>query len=75
MPLGYATGRAIEDPKRNLNLKGNPLLQVQLRNINKEIERTLNLFIWVMENFKLHNIQPMADQVKAEMMKELNRVK
>lgn len=69
-----ATGRAIEDPKRNPNLKGNPLLQVQLRNINKEIERTLNLFIWVMENFKLHNIQPMADQVKAEMMKELNRV-
>lgn len=67
------TGRAIEDPKRNPDLKGNPLLQIQLRNINKEVEKTLNTFIWVMESFKMRNIQPMADQVKAEMMKEMNR--
>jgi len=38
-------GKAIEDAKRNTELKGNPMLQVALRNINKEIEKTTNTLI------------------------------
>lgn len=68
------TKRAIEDPKQNLDLKGNPLLQVQLHNINTEIDKTSNAFIRVMENFKLQNIKPMADQVKAGILKELRGI-
>ena len=33
-------GRAIEDAKKNPQLKGNPQLQLIMRNINKEIEKT-----------------------------------
>lgn len=66
--------RAIEDPKQNLDLKGNTLLQIQLRNINKEIDKTSSAFIRVMENFKLQNIQPMADQVKASILKDLKGI-
>jgi len=42
-------GGAIEDSKRNPDLKGNPQLQLIMRNINKEIEKTTNALITVLE--------------------------
>ena len=66
-------GCAIEDPKRNPALKGNPQLQVALHNINKEIDKTANALIRVLENFRLRDIQPTSDLIKSELRKELNR--
>ena len=47
------TGCAIEDSRRNPDLKGNIRLQLILRNINKEIEKTTNALIKVLEEMKL----------------------
>ena len=65
------TGMAIEDPKKNPALKGNSILQTNLRNINKEIEKTTNALLALLENYRIRGIQPMADQVKADLRKEL----
>ena len=67
-------GCAIEDPKRNPALKGNPTLQTILRNINKEIEKTTNSLIYVIENFKTQDIHPTNEQIKIELDKQLGRV-
>jgi site-specific recombinase XerD len=67
-------GCAIEDPKRNPALKGNPVLQTILRNINKEIEKTTNALIYVIENFKTQNIHPTNEQIKIELDKQLGRI-
>ena len=67
-------GCAIEDPKRNSALKGNPMLQTIIRNINKEIEKTTNALIYVIENFKTQNIHPTNEQIKAELDRQLGRV-
>lgn len=67
-------GKAIVDPKRNLALKGNPHLQTTLYNTNKEIEKTTNALLRAFENFKLRDISPSADQVKAELLRELNKI-
>lgn len=64
-------GIAIEDSKRNPDLKGNPQLQLILRNINREIEKTTNALITVLEELKLHDICPTADLVRKELRKEL----
>lgn len=64
-------GGAIEDSKRNPDLKGNPQLQLIMRNINKEIEKTTNALITVLEELKLHNICPTAELVRKELRKEL----
>ena len=64
-------GIAIEDSKRNPDLKGNPQLQLILRNINREIEKTTNALITVLEELKLHDIYPTADLVRKELRKEL----
>ncbi len=64
----------IEDSKRNLALKGNPTLQISLRNINKEIEKTTNALIYVIENFKAQDIHPSNGQIKIELDKHLGRV-
>lgn len=61
----------IEDPKRNLALKGNVLLQNTLRNINKEIEKTTNATLRILENYRTRDIKPMADQLKDALLKEL----
>lgn len=66
-------GKAIEDPKHNPDLKGNPQLQTILRNVNKEIEKTTNALIKVMEDFKLRDIRPTTDLVREMLKKELNR--
>ena len=66
-------GRAIEDSRYNPDLKGNPQLQVILRNVNKEIEKTTNALIKVMEDFKLRDIHPTTDLVREKLRKELNR--
>jgi len=66
-------GFAIEDAKRNPDLKGNPQLQLILRNINTEIEKTTNALIKVLENLKLRSISPTTDLVREELRKELQR--
>jgi integrase len=70
-----ANGCAIEDPKRNPALKGNPVLQTTLRNINKEIDKTTNALIYVIENFKARDIHPTNDQIRVELNKLLGREK
>ena len=67
-------GIAIEDPKRNPALKGNPILQTNLRNINKEIEKTTNALLAILENYRLRGVQPTAEKVKAELQKELKGI-
>lgn len=64
---------AIEDPKLNRDLKGNAHLQVRMRNINKEIEKTRDAVIRVHESFSIRNMQPTAEQFRAAFKKELNR--
>mgnify|MGYP001203882684 CR=1 FL=1 len=66
-------GVAIEDPKRNPDLKGNPQLKLILRNINTEIEKSINALILVLENFKLRGIQPSVETVREALRAELNR--
>lgn len=66
-------GCAIEDAKRNPDLKGNPRLQLILRNINKEIEKTTNALIKVLETIKLHDIYATVSLVRDELKKELQR--
>lgn len=66
-------GLAIEDPKRNPDLKGNPQLKLILRNINTEIEKSINALILVLENFKLRGIQPNVESVRDALRAELNR--
>jgi site-specific recombinase XerD len=66
-------GCALEDPKRNPALKGNPTMQTILRNINREIDKTTDSLIAVIENFKMQNIQPTNAQIKIELDKRLGR--
>ena len=66
-------GCAIEDSKRNPDLKGNIRLQLILRNINKEIEKTTNALIKVLEEMKLHEIYPTVDAVRTKLREELNQ--
>lgn len=54
-------------------MKGNPQLKLILRNINTEIEKTINALILVMENFKLRGIQPSVETVREALRTELNR--
>lgn len=69
----YENGCAIEDPTLNPDLKGNAHLQVRMRNINKEIEKTRDAVIRVHESFSIRNMQPTAEQFRAALKKELNR--
>ena len=64
-------GIAIEDTKRNSDLKGNPVLQISLRNINKEIEKTTNTLIKIIESYKSQDINPTASLLKDELRKSL----
>jgi hypothetical protein len=64
-------GKAIEDPKKNIALKGDAQLQLALRNINKEVEKTTSALIRIIETYKARDIQPMADQIKEDLRKEL----
>lgn len=64
-------GRAIEDAKKNPQLKGNPQLQLIMRNINKEIEKTQNALIMILELCQAHGITPTLEQVRTELRKEL----
>lgn len=64
-------GKAIEDAKRNAELKGNPMLQVALRNINKEIEKTTNTLIKIVESYKSRDILLTASLIKDELRKAL----
>ena len=64
-----ASGGAVEDAKRNPDLKGNPLLQLKMRNINKEIEKTRNALMKVLENFKFRDIYATVDLVREELNK------
>ncbi len=69
----YENCCAIEDPKHNPDLKGNAHLQMRMRNINKEIEKTRDAVIRVHESFSIRNMQPTAEQFRAALKKELNR--
>lgn len=71
--MGYCFGGAVEDAKRNPDLKGNPLLQLKMRNINKEIEKTRNALMKVLENFKFRDIYATVDLVREELKKELQQ--
>ncbi|MCQ1545156.1 site-specific integrase [Bacteroides clarus] len=64
-------GRAIEDAKKNPQLKGNPQLQLIMRNINKEIEKTQNALIMILELCQAHGVTPTLEQVRTELRKEL----
>lgn len=64
-------GMTIEDTKRNPALKGNLLLQNMVRKINKEIEKTTNTILRILENYRTRDIKPMADQIKEALQKEL----
>lgn len=44
-----------------------------LRNINKEIEKTTNALIKVLEEMKLHEIYPTVDAVRTKLREELNQ--
>lgn len=66
-------GCAIEDSKRNPDLKGNVQLQLILRNINKEIEKTTNALIRVLEELKLRDIYPTVELVRTKLREELDR--
>ncbi len=66
-------GFAIEDAKLNPDLKGKPQLQMILRNINKEIEKSTNALIKVLELHKLQESYSTVDIVREELRKELNR--
>lgn len=68
-----ASGYAIEDAKRNPDLKGNPPLQLKMRNINKEIEKTRNALIKVLEELKFRDIYPTIDLVREELKKALQQ--
>ena len=63
--------RAIENPKLNPDLKSNPILQITLRNINKEIEKTTNTLLRVIENFKLLDTETNVEEIKLQLRKEL----
>jgi integrase len=65
------TGYAIEDPKRNPGLKGNATLQITMRNINAEIDKTANALLRIIESYKMQNVNPTSEQVKADLRKEL----
>lgn len=64
-------GCAIIDPKRNPKLKGNPQLQTTLNNVNREIEKTANELMSVVESLKTRDIVPTYTLVKAELIKRL----
>lgn len=64
---------AIEGTKRNPALKSKHQLQVALHNINKEVDKTSNALLRVLENFRLRDIHPTSDLIKIELRKELNR--
>lgn len=64
-------GCAIIDPKRNPKLKGNPQLQTTLNNVNREIEKTANELMSVVESLKTRDIIPTYTIVKAELIKRL----
>ena len=66
-------GCAIEDCKRNADLKVDIRLQLILRNINKEIEKTTNALIKVLEEMKLREIYPTVDAVRTKLREELNQ--
>lgn len=66
-------GVAIEDTKRNPDLKGNQQLQLILRNINKEIEKTMNALVKILEELKLRDVYATVDVVREELKKELHR--
>lgn len=66
---------AIEEIKDNPSLKGNAHLQMRMRNINKEIEKTRDAVIRVHESFSILNMQPTAEQFRAALKKELNQDK
>jgi len=68
-------GCAIEDVKRNPALKNNPTLQTILRNINREIDKTTNCLIYVVEDFKSKEVHPTNAQIRAELDKQLRRKK
>lgn len=67
------TGYAIEDPKRNTALRGDATLQVTMRNINTEIEKTANATLRLIESYKLRGITPNIYQLKVDLRKELKR--
>ena len=69
----YKNCCAIEDPKLNPDLKGNAHLQMRMRNINKEVEKTRDAVIRVHESFSIRNMRPTAEQFRAALKKELNR--
>lgn len=53
----YENCCAIEDPKHDPDLKGNAHLQMRMRNINKEIEKTRDAVIRVHESFSILNTE------------------
>jgi integrase len=67
------TGYAIENLKRNSALKGNATLQITMRNINAEIDKTANALLRIIESYKMQNVNPTSEQVKADLRKELKR--
>lgn len=68
-------GRAIEDVRRNPDLKGNPRLQQILRNINIEIDKTANALISILEGAKLSKQELAVEDVKTELSKILRGTK
>lgn len=68
-------GRAIEDVRRNPDLKGNPRLQQILRNINIEIDKTANALIGILEGAKLSGNELTIEEVKIELSKVLRGTK
>lgn len=64
-------GCAIEDPKRNPSLKGNPRLQQILRNINVEIDKTASALLNILESCTQQNIKMPPEQIQEELRRVL----
>lgn len=66
----YSTNK-VKFSLNNPQLKGNPQLQLIIRNINKEIEKTQNALIMILELCQAHGVTPTLEQIRTELKKEL----
>lgn len=67
-------GEAITSPKKNPDIKGDPMLAVSLLNINKEIERTGDAFIEAYQEVRHSGLPLTVEAIKAAMRIKLGRV-
>ena len=67
-------GEAITSPKRNPDIKADPMLAVSLLNLNKELDRTSDAFVEAYQEIKLAELPLTVEGIKAAMRIKLGRV-